>query len=60
MIEKFIVYISNHEYPMRAKSWEEVASELYDNGYVNMGKVKVVKRTYQWVSDEPQLIDTDY
>jgi len=45
---------------LEATTWEEVASELDDKGYVNMGKVKVVKRTYQWVSDEPQLIDTDY
>ena len=60
MTTHFFVYVLNHEYPLRAKSWNDVASELHDNGYVNMGKVKVVKRTYQWACDEPQLIDTDY
>ena len=45
---------------MTATTWAEVVSELHESGMVNAGKVKVVKRTYQWVSDEPQLIDTDY
>jgi hypothetical protein len=45
---------------LEATTWAEVVSELHESGMVNAGKVKVVKRTYQWVSDEPQLIDTDY
>ena len=45
---------------LEATTWAEVVSELISSGMVNVGKVKVVKRTYQWVSDEPQLIDTDY
>lgn len=45
---------------LTATTWVEVVSELYERGMVNVGKVKVVKRTYQWVCDEPQLIDTDY
>jgi hypothetical protein len=27
---------------------------------VNVGEVKVIKRSYRWVSDEPQIINTDY
>jgi hypothetical protein len=45
---------------MEATTWAEAVSELHEHGTVNVGKVKVVKRTYRWVSDEPQLIDTDY
>ena len=45
---------------LEATTWAEVVSELHESSMVNAGKVKVVKRTYQWVSDEPQLIDTDY
>lgn len=45
---------------LSATTWAEVVAELHEFGYVNMGKVKVVKRTYRWVCDEPQLIDTDY
>lgn len=39
--------------------WDHVKEYLADYGYVNMGKVKVVEREYHWVSDTPQLIDTD-
>lgn len=42
------------------ESWEEVPNYLFTEGWANMGKVKVVERTYQWISDVPQLIDTDY
>jgi hypothetical protein len=45
---------------MEATTWPEVISELYDQGFVNVGKQKVVKRTYKWLSDEPQIIDTNY
>jgi hypothetical protein len=45
---------------LEATTWAEVVSELHECGMVNAGTVKVVKRTYHWVSDEPQLIDTDY
>lgn len=45
---------------MKATNWREAASELYNEGFANSGKRKVVKRTYKWVSDEPQIIDTDY
>jgi hypothetical protein len=45
---------------LSATTWPEVVSELYESGIVNEGKVKVIKRTYQWISDEPQIIDTDY
>lgn len=45
---------------LSATTWSEVVSELHESGMVNVGKVKVVKRTYKWISDEPQLIDTDY
>lgn len=40
---------------MKATTWAEVMSELHD-----IGKVKVVKRTYQWVDDEPQIIYRNY
>jgi hypothetical protein len=58
---EFVIY-SNVFGPMilEATTWAEAVSELREHGAVNVGKVKVVKRTYQWVSDEPQLIDTDY
>ena len=45
---------------LKATTWEEVAYELYNEGFANCGKRKVVKRTYKWISDEPQIIDTDY
>jgi hypothetical protein len=45
---------------MEATTWAEVVSELYNSGVINSGKIKVVKRTYKWVSDEPQIINTDY
>lgn len=45
---------------MKATTWSEAASELYNEGWANSGKYKVVKRTYRWVSDEPNIIDTDY
>lgn len=45
---------------MKATTWPEVVSELYECGFANSGKRKVVKRTYKWISDEPQIIDTDY
>ena len=45
---------------LEATTWDEVADELYSEGFANAGRRKVVKRTYKWVSDEPQLIDTDY
>lgn len=45
---------------MKATTWPEAVSELYNQGFANSGKCKVVKRTYKWVSDEPQIIDTDY
>jgi hypothetical protein len=57
---EFWVYVLDHVYPMRATNWSEVRSELYSNGYVNMGEVKVIKRTYDLISEEPQIINTDY
>lgn len=45
---------------MKASNWAEAKSELYNDGFANSGKCKVIKRTYKWVSDEPQIIDTDY
>jgi hypothetical protein len=45
---------------LEATTWEEAADELYNEGFANAGRQKVVKRTYKWVSDEPQIIDTDY
>lgn len=45
---------------MEATTWAEAISELHEKGYVNCGEQKIVRRTYQWISDEPQLIDTDY
>ena len=45
---------------LEATTWEEAADELYNEGFANAGGQKVVKRTYKWVSDEPQIIDTDY
>ena len=45
---------------LEATTWAEVVSELHECGMVNAGTVKVVKRTWRWISDEPQLIDTDY
>jgi hypothetical protein len=41
-------------------NWDEVVSYLHDSGYVNLGKVKVVERNYQWVCDTPQFVDTNY
>ena len=41
-------------------SWSEVVGYLHNVGYVNMGKAKVVERTYHWVCDQPQIVDTDY
>ena len=45
---------------MEATTWPEAVSELYSKGFANAGQRKVVKRTYKWISDEPQIIDTDY
>jgi hypothetical protein len=45
---------------MKATTWPEAVSELYNNGYANCGDCKVVKRTYRWLSDEPNIINTDY
>ena len=45
---------------MEATTWPEAVSELYNEGFANSGKRKVVKRTYKWVSDEPQIIDTNF
>ena len=48
------------ELVMKAQTWNEAIRELRNDGWANSGKRKVVKRTYKWVSDEPQIIDTDY
>ena len=45
---------------MKATTWPEAVSELYNQGWANSGDCKVIKRTYRWVSDEPQIINTDY
>jgi hypothetical protein len=45
---------------LSSTTWGEVVSELHASGYVNMGEVKIIKRTYRWLCDEPQVIDTDY
>jgi hypothetical protein len=45
---------------LSATTWPEVVSELHESGIVNVGEVKVIKRSYRWVSDEPQIINTDY
>lgn len=45
---------------MTATTWPEAVSELYNQGFANSGDCKVIKRTYRWVSDEPQIINTDY
>ena len=45
---------------LKATTWPEAVSELYNNGFANSGDCKVIKRTYTWVSDEPQIINTDY
>ena len=45
---------------LSATTWPEVVSELYESGIVNVGEVKVIKRSYRWVCDEPQIINTDY
>ena len=34
--------------------------KVVDNHYEPVYEGKVVKRTYKWISDEPQIIDTDY
>lgn len=59
---EFVLYSDAGIWPrvLEATTWEEVADELYNQGVVNGGKRKVVKRTWRWISDEPQLIDTDY
>lgn len=60
---EFVHYSDVFGFPpmvLEATTWAEVVSELHEHGIVNVGKVKVVKRTYRWLSDEPHLIDTDY
>lgn len=41
-------------------NWDDVPNYLFTEGWANMGQVKVVQRTYRWISDTPQLVDTDY
>ena len=43
-----------------ANSWDDVESKLYDCGYVNMGKLKVIERTYELVNDVSMTYNTDY
>jgi len=44
---------------MEATTWAEAVSELCNDGFANSGERKVVKRTYKWISDEPQIINTN-
>jgi hypothetical protein len=61
---EFVHYSDVFGFPHRvleATTWEEAADELYSEGNdAQLGECKIVKRTYKWISDEPQIIDTDY
>lgn len=48
------------EVELHAHNWNEAIGALYDVGAVNIGKVKVVKRTYEVISEEPQIVNTNY
>lgn len=54
-----LIPIFGREIPLVSENWSEIESELYDIGYTHVGEVKVIKRTYQLISEEPQIVNTD-
>lgn len=45
---------------LKAQSWEEVDSELYQRGIVNVGDVRVYKEEYHLICTTPQIINTNF
>jgi hypothetical protein len=45
---------------LTAHNIDEAIGALYDVGAVNIGEVKIVKRTYRWLCDEPHIVNLDY
>jgi hypothetical protein len=61
-MKQYVAYIPNTQLRciLKATTWAEVVSELYEHGYVNCGEIRVVEEYYELVSSTPQIIDTNY
>ena len=58
-IKEEFIFVSDvfGELVLDATSWNDALNEVLD-GYANTGNHKIIKRTYRWISDEPQMVDT--
>lgn len=57
--EFYLISENLGEIKLSAKDWGDVSEQVY-NDWANCGKVKVIKRTWKLVAEEPYFIDTDY
>lgn len=54
-----IIFSKTIEHRLEASTLSDAKREVHD-GWVNTGKVRLVVRTYQKVSETFQTVDTDY
>lgn len=59
-ITKFVVKSEFHSQELKSSTFDDAINEIYDSGYVNCGKVRLLKIEYREISCTPFIVNTDY